>query len=277
MDRAALHSQLTSVMEVLANAAVAEICKLVDDGYALLRLQVIQAQRENRALKRRIQLLEPGPAREPGSTGSCSGDTAVGKFASLKEPLMWRLISLIIMRTYAHASRKPIPVSRSALPSLHRLNFETMEAGTVADFSSSLIESRSRQKQGREDAEDVTPLPCSMKQSAHMEVDAGSESLLIKEERLEEDLERASLQGDLSLRAESKEVAVGAADRNLDPVINTASPKVSKGHEEFTEHHGSHRCLSEKWTLRACRFTQRCSIFQQQKTRVTVSLSALRT
>ncbi|XP_048852297.1 uncharacterized protein LOC125720648 isoform X3 [Brienomyrus brachyistius] len=145
MDRAALHSQLASVMEVLANAAVAEICKLVDDGYALLRLQVTQAQRENRALKRRIQLLEPGPAREPGSAGSCSGDTVV----------------------------------------------ESREGRSIG-----------RQKRGRGDAEDGGLPPCNMEQSADMEEDAAPESLLIKEERLEEDLERASLQGDLSLRAE---------------------------------------------------------------------------
>ncbi|XP_023701118.2 uncharacterized protein [Paramormyrops kingsleyae] len=173
-----------------------------------VKMLVTQAQRENRALKRRIQLLEPGPTREPGCAGCCSGNAAVIE----------------------------------CVP-------------------------RSRQKRGRGDVEDVAPLPCSMKQSADMEEDAGPESLLIKEERLEEDLERASLHGDLDLKTESNdgyalginplgtrgmehaftdwEVTVGAAVRNLDPVINTASPKASKGHEEFTEHHGSHRCLSE--------------------------------
>lgn len=52
------HSQLASVMEVLANAAVAEICQLVDDGYAVLRLEISRAQTENLALKRKLRLRE---------------------------------------------------------------------------------------------------------------------------------------------------------------------------------------------------------------------------
>ncbi|XP_064783412.1 uncharacterized protein LOC135507734 isoform X2 [Oncorhynchus masou masou] len=56
------HTQIASIMEVLANAAVAEICKLVDDDYAVLRLEITQSQKENRALRRK--LLELKVARE---------------------------------------------------------------------------------------------------------------------------------------------------------------------------------------------------------------------
>ncbi|XP_036373245.1 zinc finger protein 112-like [Megalops cyprinoides] len=52
------HSQLASIMEVLSKAAVAEITKLVDDGSAVLRLEVCRSQKENAALKRRLQLME---------------------------------------------------------------------------------------------------------------------------------------------------------------------------------------------------------------------------
>ncbi|XP_038856144.1 uncharacterized protein LOC120052967 isoform X3 [Salvelinus namaycush] len=58
------HTQIASIMEVLANAAVAEICKLVDDDYAVLRLEVTQSQKENRTLRRKLQLLELKVARE---------------------------------------------------------------------------------------------------------------------------------------------------------------------------------------------------------------------
>ncbi|XP_052341289.1 uncharacterized protein LOC118363014 isoform X3 [Oncorhynchus keta] len=51
-------------MEVLANAAVAEICKLVDDDYAVIRLEMSQSQKENRGLRRKLQLLELKVARE---------------------------------------------------------------------------------------------------------------------------------------------------------------------------------------------------------------------
>ncbi|XP_064782355.1 uncharacterized protein LOC135506872 [Oncorhynchus masou masou] len=56
------HTQIASIMEVLANAAVAEICKLVDDDYAVFRLEITQSQKENRALRRK--LLEKKVARE---------------------------------------------------------------------------------------------------------------------------------------------------------------------------------------------------------------------
>ncbi|XP_014050479.1 neurotrophin receptor-interacting factor homolog isoform X1 [Salmo salar] len=58
------HTQIASVMEVLANAAVAEICKLVDDDYAVFRLEMTQSQKENRALRRKLQLLELKVTRE---------------------------------------------------------------------------------------------------------------------------------------------------------------------------------------------------------------------
>ena len=49
-----LHAQLAAVIEVLANTAVAEICKLVDDGYAELRLEITQNQRERDSLRRKL-------------------------------------------------------------------------------------------------------------------------------------------------------------------------------------------------------------------------------
>ncbi|XP_064860015.1 uncharacterized protein LOC115145635 isoform X1 [Oncorhynchus nerka] len=58
------HTQIASIMEVLANAAVADICKLVDDDYAVFRLEITQSQKENGALRRKLQLLELKVARE---------------------------------------------------------------------------------------------------------------------------------------------------------------------------------------------------------------------
>ncbi|XP_042167862.1 hypermethylated in cancer 1 protein-like [Oncorhynchus tshawytscha] len=58
------HTQIASIMEVLANAAVGEICKLVDDDYAVFRLEMSQCQKENRTLRRKLQLLELKVARE---------------------------------------------------------------------------------------------------------------------------------------------------------------------------------------------------------------------
>nr|XP_046181922.1 zinc finger protein 205-like isoform X2 [Oncorhynchus gorbuscha] len=63
-DCMVFHTQIASIMEVLANSAVAEICKLVDDDYAVFRLEITQSQKENRGLRRKLQLVELKVARE---------------------------------------------------------------------------------------------------------------------------------------------------------------------------------------------------------------------
>ncbi|XP_055769261.1 neurotrophin receptor-interacting factor homolog isoform X3 [Salvelinus fontinalis] len=55
-DTVAFHAQLASLIEVLANAAVAEICKLVDDGHAALRLEISHNQKEIDNLRRKLLL-----------------------------------------------------------------------------------------------------------------------------------------------------------------------------------------------------------------------------
>jgi cell division septum initiation protein DivIVA len=51
-------TQIASVMEVLANAAVAEICKLVEDSYAELHLEISQTKNENNLLKKKLKTIE---------------------------------------------------------------------------------------------------------------------------------------------------------------------------------------------------------------------------
>ncbi|KAM9398759.1 uncharacterized protein ACWYII_031267 isoform 5-T5 [Salvelinus alpinus] len=50
--------QIASIMEVLANAAVAEICKIVDDGYAVVHLEMTQSHKDNEFLRRKLKLME---------------------------------------------------------------------------------------------------------------------------------------------------------------------------------------------------------------------------
>ncbi|XP_029561241.1 zinc finger protein 135-like isoform X2 [Salmo trutta] len=51
-------AQLVSILEVLAKAAVAEINKRVDDSCAVIRLEMIQSQRDIDVLKRKCQMME---------------------------------------------------------------------------------------------------------------------------------------------------------------------------------------------------------------------------
>ncbi|KAK7944478.1 hypothetical protein WMY93_000206 [Mugilogobius chulae] len=63
----AFRSQLASIM-----AAVAEMCELLDDSYASLQLELTRSQRENEALRNKLQLIESIVAR-----GGQRGDVLV--------------------------------------------------------------------------------------------------------------------------------------------------------------------------------------------------------
>lgn len=58
MENGSFHNRLLSVMEVLAKAAVAEINRCVDDGCAVLRLEVSQSRRDIELLRRKCELME---------------------------------------------------------------------------------------------------------------------------------------------------------------------------------------------------------------------------
>ncbi|KAJ8336444.1 hypothetical protein SKAU_G00376640 [Synaphobranchus kaupii] len=51
-------AQIASIMDILSKAAVAEISKVVDDGFVLLRLEVCRKENEIESLKMKIQSLE---------------------------------------------------------------------------------------------------------------------------------------------------------------------------------------------------------------------------
>ncbi|XP_055043958.2 uncharacterized protein [Misgurnus anguillicaudatus] len=58
MNTVGFHTQLTSIMEVLANAAVVEIGKLFEDHYALLGLEIKRCTNENDSLRKKCLFLE---------------------------------------------------------------------------------------------------------------------------------------------------------------------------------------------------------------------------
>ncbi|XP_029621616.1 zinc finger protein 227-like isoform X1 [Salmo trutta] len=78
------HTQIASIMEVLANAAVAEICKLVDDDYAVFRLEITQSQKENRALRRKLQLQELKKVARERAERTMRERVIASRFSSVK-------------------------------------------------------------------------------------------------------------------------------------------------------------------------------------------------
>nr|XP_023646888.1 endothelial zinc finger protein induced by tumor necrosis factor alpha-like [Paramormyrops kingsleyae] len=84
-NSAAFQTQLAAIMDILAKAAVAEIGKLVDDSYAVLRLEVSRSQSENEALRRKLLLMESelrsrrGRSAESAEEEHCPLDNSFGK------------------------------------------------------------------------------------------------------------------------------------------------------------------------------------------------------
>lgn len=76
----AFHTQLASIMEVLANTAVAEICELVDSGYSVLQLEISRSRKENEQLRRKLRLMELRAARTSAlrALSGLSGPAAPG-------------------------------------------------------------------------------------------------------------------------------------------------------------------------------------------------------
>ncbi|KAM6954054.1 uncharacterized protein FYW47_013004 [Aplochiton taeniatus] len=57
------HTQLSSIMEALTKAAVAEICELVDYSYGVLQFEISKSHKENETLRRKLKLIETIIAR----------------------------------------------------------------------------------------------------------------------------------------------------------------------------------------------------------------------
>ncbi|KAG7458521.1 hypothetical protein MATL_G00221150 [Megalops atlanticus] len=74
-----VHKQIASIMEVLTTAAVAEICKLVDEDYTVLHLEMSQFVKENEALKKKLKMLERRVLKESLERGESQGSSVTSR------------------------------------------------------------------------------------------------------------------------------------------------------------------------------------------------------
>ncbi|XP_036373213.1 zinc finger protein 853 isoform X4 [Megalops cyprinoides] len=199
MSNRVLHKQLASIMEVLANTAVAEICQLVDEGYAVLRLEISQSQKENEILRSKLQMLELRVAR------GCTERIRIRE-SPVNSP--------------SDGAQLCAQLKGSARESCFSL-------GQQEDFSGT--GDGEPKPEGREDSP-VQP-GIDREESADME-EGRTESLLIKEERLEED---SDPQGEMKIREErAVESRAGGGERT--PIQDTQN-KAAQHTEELTEQH----------------------------------------
>ncbi|KAJ8414557.1 hypothetical protein AAFF_G00037590 [Aldrovandia affinis] len=167
MESEARMTQLASLIEILAQEAVNKICTLASEESAVLRLEVSQSQDEIRALERKVELMEKelrtaqggGAGERPASTLSV-GVQAESEFRAAA-------------REEAHSA----PV---------RLWGEAHSA-PVRLWGDAGLE------------EEVSSLQCVVVMTEPSDVEDRIESIIIKEEGLEEDFESSHLGGGLDL------------------------------------------------------------------------------
>ncbi|XP_041727962.2 uncharacterized protein LOC121558630 isoform X6 [Coregonus clupeaformis] len=128
--------QIASIMEVLANAAVAEICKIVDDGYAVVHLEISQSHKENEFLRRKMKLMELQVARLRAEKTKSSEGSVHNRFHGIRllnrhsnrEKAMtgptWQSRARLSNRSFGNSSiqrdRQPIDVDQEDVsPSKH--------------------------------------------------------------------------------------------------------------------------------------------------------------
>ncbi|XP_036372546.1 zinc finger and SCAN domain-containing protein 23-like [Megalops cyprinoides] len=203
------HTQIASIMEVLANAAVAEICKLVEDGYAVLRLEISQSQKEKEALRRKLQMLELRAAR------GCA-DSARTPAGSAERARRGRFLHRLPGTAKAGLASEPTGES-------------VFEKHMDIDLISDGVPAGGHQEDS------------SVSQNSSADMGEGrTESLLIKEERLEED---SDPQGEMKIRVERVE-ELGAEDDRGTAVVSKQTPPTN-GREELTDQQRTQHCVLE--------------------------------
>ncbi|KAJ8247659.1 hypothetical protein GJAV_G00248790 [Gymnothorax javanicus] len=204
MSNSVLHKQLASIIEVLAKTAVAEICRAVDDGFAVLRLEMSQSKKENDALRRKLRLTE-----QHGSYG-CHGKTRIGESMA------------------KHQLDEP--------------HFSSEIIGTTEDsyFSLGQNMATSPLRDGDHDVLAVMGSPVHPVRHQCADMQARTESVLIKEESVEEERD---LWGEIKTEDE-RSLEWRAGSREKRPV-QEAQNKAVNHTEELTEQHRTRRAVWE--------------------------------
>ncbi|KAJ8332579.1 hypothetical protein SKAU_G00423680 [Synaphobranchus kaupii] len=186
--------KMASIMEVLTKTAIAEITKLVDDGSAALRLEMCRSQRENEALKRKLGLLlmerELGAAR---GYGEGAPDNSLNIALEVQFCDEFR------------EAQTPKLAGKGSFPAVERVFDERLSTGPAINDQNVPLE----KKMASSDALDLKYEPVDREQD-------WPESLLLSEDRLEEDPGRSQSQVEQKNSGEKTCGTLGAAAAGAD-------------------------------------------------------------
>ncbi|KAG5849553.1 hypothetical protein ANANG_G00112170 [Anguilla anguilla] len=215
----AFHTQIASIMEVLANAAVAEICQVVDDGYAVLRLEMSQYQKENKALKRKLQVMERQTARRCAERGGSRASFVDGAQVCRK----------LRETPRALPAKGQFPAVERALDNRIDVSLKRDEQPIVLDEEDAPAVPTGR-SDGVTSHQNASSTACAVMEEGR------TEALLIKEERLKENLGNHDCPRELRNRNE-RAVESEARSKGSPPSAEsrTASAKQEQLPEQLAE------------------------------------------
>ncbi|KAI1902038.1 hypothetical protein AGOR_G00040600 [Albula goreensis] len=196
-------------MEVLAKAAVAEICELVDDGYAVLHLEISRKQKENEALKKKLHMMEMRLAR-----GSIQKTQAREVTVDIRSSDGVPVFSELTLRGAASVPVDDFPAIDGLFSKQPSINlWRDGETSSVNGVQS--------------------PLHSVTRDEAAVMEEEVPESLVIKEERLDEDLESSDSQRGINI---NEDRAVDSDSSERIPILDTQTVP-APGSEELSEQH----------------------------------------
>lgn len=97
MEGSSFQSQLLSVMEVLAQAAVAEINRRVDDSCAVLRVELSQSRRDIELLKSKYEEMEAELRRSRRRARRRGGDAAAPSTQTSLHQMFFVFFNLVLI------------------------------------------------------------------------------------------------------------------------------------------------------------------------------------
>ncbi|KAJ8271280.1 hypothetical protein COCON_G00101390 [Conger conger] len=184
---ASFQVQVAAIMEVLAKTAVAEITKLVDDESAALRLAMCRSQRENETLKEKLLLME-GELRAVRGYGEGTPGSSLDLSFEVQVCDEFR------------EGQRPKVAGKGSVSAAERVLDERSSAHLTRDDQNLPVEKR----RATADVFDIKYEPVDGEQD-------WSESLLLSEDRLEEDPKSSQSQAVQKINVENTCGTSGAA------------------------------------------------------------------
>ncbi|XP_061110336.1 uncharacterized protein LOC133136699 isoform X6 [Conger conger] len=226
-------TELVAIMEVLTQAAVTEINKLVEDGYAMLRLEISRSHRENEELKRQLAIQLDTKKRTLQTSITCNVNTSnCGVQFNRDIKRQTTKVELIAPRRG--------DVECTTVDNRKNCDDESLYAGDNFPTVDRLLDNQTSFSLWSDGETTSVNEDQSVRRNESTGFEEGPESLLVKEETIEEDLQSIDSQRGLII---SEERPVESHGGERAPTVGTPS-EPAVGTEELS---GQHNTRHSAW------------------------------